>query len=42
VGDKEMTAGTVSVRQRGGQDRGVMPLADLIQVLSAENAPQTA
>ncbi len=41
VGDKEMTAGTVSVRQRGGQDRGVMPLADLIQTLSAENAPQT-
>ena len=42
VGDKEMTAGTVSVRQRGGQDRGVMPLADLIQALSAENAPQAA
>jgi threonyl-tRNA synthetase len=41
VGDKEMTAGTVSVRQRGGQDRGVMPLADLLQALSAENAPQT-
>jgi threonyl-tRNA synthetase len=40
VGDKEMTAGTVSVRQRGGQDRGVMPLADLVQTLSAENAPQ--
>jgi threonyl-tRNA synthetase len=42
VGDKETAAGTVSVRQRGGQDRGVMPLADLIQALSAENAPQTA
>jgi threonyl-tRNA synthetase len=42
VGDKEMTAGTVSVRQRGGQDRGVMPLADLVQSLSAENAPQIA
>jgi threonyl-tRNA synthetase len=42
VGDKEMTADTVSVRQRGGQDRGVMPLADLLQALSAENAPQTA
>ena len=42
VGDKETAAGTVSVRQRGGQDRGVMPLADLIQALSAENAPQAA
>jgi threonyl-tRNA synthetase len=42
VGDKEMTAGTVSVRQRGGQDRGVMPLADLIQSLAAENMPQAA
>jgi threonyl-tRNA synthetase len=40
VGDKEMSAGTVSVRQRGGQDRGVMPLADLVRSLSAENAPQ--
>jgi threonyl-tRNA synthetase len=42
VGDKEMTAGTVSVRQRGGQDRGVMPLTDLLQSLSAQNAPQIA
>jgi threonyl-tRNA synthetase len=42
VGDKETAAGTVSVRQRGGQDRGVMPLADLIRTLSAENAPQAA
>jgi threonyl-tRNA synthetase len=42
VGDKEITAGTVSVRLRGGQDRGVMPLADLVQSMSAENAPQAA
>jgi threonyl-tRNA synthetase len=42
VGDKEMTAGTVSVRLRGGQDRGVMPLTDLVQSVSAENAPQAA
>jgi threonyl-tRNA synthetase len=42
VGDKETAAGTVSVRLRGGQDRGVMPLADLVQSLSAENAPQAA
>ncbi|MEI8192146.1 MAG: threonine--tRNA ligase, partial [candidate division NC10 bacterium] len=42
VGDKEITAGTVSVRLRGGQDRGVMPLADLVQSMSAENVPQAA
>ena len=42
VGDKEMAAGTVSVRLRGGQDRGVMPLADLVQSVSGENAPQAA
>jgi threonyl-tRNA synthetase len=41
VGDKEQAAGTVSVRQRGGQDRGVMPLADLIRTVVAENAPPT-
>ncbi len=42
VGDKEMAAGTVSVRLRGGQDRGVMPLTDLVQSLSAESAPLAA
>jgi threonyl-tRNA synthetase len=42
VGDREMAAGTVSVRLRGGQDRGVMPLADLVQSVSSENAPQIA
>jgi threonyl-tRNA synthetase len=42
VGDKEITAGTVSVRLRGGQDRGVMPLADLVESMSAENTPQAA
>ncbi len=42
VGDKEMTADTVAVRQRGGQDRGVMPVAELLGTLSAENAPQAA
>ncbi|RPI08198.1 MAG: threonine--tRNA ligase [Zetaproteobacteria bacterium] len=42
VGDKETTAGTVAVRQRGGQDRGVMPLEDLVQTVAAENAPQAA
>jgi threonyl-tRNA synthetase len=41
VGDKEMTAGTVSVRQRGGQDRGVMP-GGLSPVRVRWNAPQIA
>jgi threonyl-tRNA synthetase len=42
VGDKETAAGTVSVRLRGGQDRGVMPLADFVHVLAMENKPQAA
>ena len=28
VGDRDMEAGTVSVRTRGGEDLGAMPLAD--------------
>ncbi len=42
VGDKEAAAGTVSVRARGGQDRGPTPLPDFVRTLAAENAPQTA
>ncbi|HTU02017.1 MAG TPA: threonine--tRNA ligase, partial [Candidatus Sulfotelmatobacter sp.] len=42
VGDKEAAAGTVSVRMRGGQDRGVMPQADFVRTLAAENRPPTA
>jgi threonyl-tRNA synthetase len=42
VGDRESAAGTVSVRMRGGQDRGVMPLADFVQLVAAENKPQAA
>ncbi len=42
VGDKETAAGTVSVRLRGGQDRGVMPLADFTATLVSENKPQAA
>jgi threonyl-tRNA synthetase len=42
VGDKETAAGTVSVRLRGGQDRGVMPLADFVTTLASENKPQAA
>jgi threonyl-tRNA synthetase len=42
VGDKETAAGTVSVRLRGGQDKGAMPLADFISSLTPENTPQAA
>ena len=42
VGDKETAAGTVSVRLRGGQDRGVMPLADFVHLLAPESKPQVA
>ncbi|MBI4736189.1 MAG: threonine--tRNA ligase [candidate division NC10 bacterium] len=42
VGDKETAAGTVSVRLRGGQDRGVMPLADFVHWLATESKPQAA
>ena len=42
VGDKETAAGTVSVRLRGGQNRGVMPLADFVTTLASENKPQAA
>jgi threonyl-tRNA synthetase len=42
VGDKEAAAGTVSVRARGGQDRGAMPLAEFVRLLTSENAPQPA
>ncbi len=42
VGDKETAAGTVSVRLRGGQDRGVMPLVDFVHWLASESKPQAA
>jgi len=42
VGDKESAAGTVSVRLRGGRDRGVMPLADFVASLAPERKPQPA
>ncbi len=42
VGDKETAAGTVSVRARGGQDRGATPLAEFVRLLASENAPQAA
>jgi threonyl-tRNA synthetase len=42
VGDRESAAGTVSVRLRGGRDRGVMPLADFVVSLAPERKPQAA
>jgi threonyl-tRNA synthetase len=38
VGEKEMQAGTVAVRARGGVDLGVMPLADFAARLSEDIA----
>ena len=38
VGDREAEAGTVAVRTRGGEDLGVMPLAELVERLTAEIA----
>jgi threonyl-tRNA synthetase len=39
VGDKEMQAGTVAVRARGGEDLGAMALEGLLKRLAAENRP---
>jgi threonyl-tRNA synthetase len=38
IGDKEMASGAVAVRARGGQDLGVMSLADFSQKISADVA----
>ena len=37
VGDKEMQAGTVAVRARGGKDLGVMPIDEFIARVVEEN-----
>jgi threonyl-tRNA synthetase len=41
IGDKEMQAGTVAVRARGGVDMGVMPHADFAKRLQEEVAAKT-
>ncbi|MDR1045625.1 MAG: threonine--tRNA ligase [Candidatus Adiutrix sp.] len=41
VGDKEVESGTVAVRQRGGQDLGVMSLDDFIALALAGTAKPT-
>ena len=38
VGDKEMSQGTVSVRARGNQDLGIMPVQDCIERICAQVA----
>ena len=35
IGDKEMAAGAVAVRARGGQDLGVMPLEAFIERIAS-------
>jgi threonyl-tRNA synthetase len=39
VGDKEIQAGTVAVRARGGEDLGTMPAEGFLKRLAAENRP---
>lgn len=36
VGDREKETGTISVRTRGGEDLGSMPLAQFVEKLEAE------
>jgi threonyl-tRNA synthetase len=38
IGDKEMAAGAVAVRARGGQDLGVMSLQDFSEKIAADVA----
>lgn len=40
VGEKEQAAETVSVRKQGGEDKGVMPVADFVQYLKQEIADE--
>ena len=41
IGDKEMASGAVAVRARGGQDLGVMSVADFVQRISADVAQKS-
>jgi threonyl-tRNA synthetase len=38
VGDREVETGSVAVRTREGEDLGSMPLAQVVDKLTAENA----
>ena len=42
VGDREVEAGTVSVRQRGEGNKGARPLADFIAELEPQLAPPSS
>jgi threonyl-tRNA synthetase len=42
IGDKEMTAGAVAVRARGGQDLGAMPLDAFVQKILGDVANKSA
>jgi threonyl-tRNA synthetase len=42
IGDKEMTAGAVAVRARGGQDLGAMPLDAFVQKILGDIANKSA
>ncbi len=42
VGDKEMVAGKVAVRARGGQDLGVMSIDDFIEVVTKDIAQKSS
>ena len=41
IGEKEKTAGAVSVRQRGEKDLGSMPLAEFIEKITNEIEKRT-
>ncbi|WP_296494990.1 threonine--tRNA ligase, partial [Rhodoferax sp.] len=41
IGDKEMASGAVAVRARGGQDLGVMSVAEFVQKISADIAQKS-
>ena len=41
VGDKEMAAGSVAVRARGGKDLGAMPLDAFVQIIKSDIADKS-
>jgi threonyl-tRNA synthetase len=41
IGDKEMAAGSVAVRARGGKDLGVMPLDAFVQLIKSDIADKS-
>ena len=41
IGDKEMAAGSVAVRARGGKDLGVMSLDAFVQLIKSDIADKS-